>query len=293
MNTSGKRQVKAEARKANRHAVVLGGSLAGLLTARILSDHFEHVTLIERDAYLDTTETRRGIPQANHVHGLLARGREILEELFPGLQDELVAAGAPLLDMANEIAWYTPKGWGVRFPSDLMVLAFTRPLLDLHVRQCLAANSKVEILDNTDVVRLLPDLTSDRLAGVLICPRVSDSDRRVAKELRADLVVDTTGRASRALRWLEDIGYEAPEEICVDAHLAYASRLYRIPENFDRGWQCAYVQAAPPERKRGGILFKVEDNRWLLTLIGRAGEQPPSDEPGFMAFACSLQVPII
>ena len=293
MNTSGKRQVKAEAQKANRHAVVLGGSLAGLLTARILSDHFEHVTLIERDAYPDTTETRRGIPQANHVHGLLARGREILEELFPGLQDELVAAGAPLLDMANDIAWYTPKGWGVRFPSDLMVLAFTRPLLDLHVRRRLAANPKVQILDNTDVVRLLPDTTSNRLAGVLICPRVSESDRRVAKDLRADLIVDTTGRASRAPRWLEDIGFEAPEEIVIDAHLAYASRLYRIPENFSQDWECAYVQAAPPKRKRGAILFKVEDNRWLLTLIGRAGDQPPSDEPGFMEFACSLQVPII
>ncbi len=293
MNTSGKRQVKAETQNANRHAVVLGGSLAGLLTARILSDHFDRVTLIERDAYLETTETRRGIPQANHVHGLLARGREILEELFPGLQDELVAAGAPLLDMANEIAWFTPKGWGVRFPSDLMVLAFTRPLLDLHVRRRLATNTKVEILDNTDVVRLLPDSTENRLAGVLICPRVSETDRRVAQELRADLVVDTTGRASRAPRWLEDIGYEAPEEICVDAHLAYASRQYRIPENFDRGWECAYVQAAPPEHKRGAILFKVEDNRWLVTLIGRAGEQPPSDEPGFLEFARSLQVPII
>ena len=293
MHTSGKRQVKADAQNANRHAVVLGGSLAGLLTARILSDHFEHVTLIERDAYLDTTETRRGIPQANHVHGLLARGREILEELFPGLQDELVAAGAPLLDIANEFAWFTPKGWGVRFPSDLMILAFTRPLLDLHVRRRLSTNTKVEILDNTDVVRLLPDSKGNQLAGVLICPRVSEADRRVATELRADLVVDTTGRASRAPRWLEDIGYEAPEEIVIDAHLAYASRLYRIPENFNPGWQCAYVQPAPPKIKRGAILFKVEDHRWLLTLIGRAGDQPPSDEHGFLEFARSLQVSII
>ena len=293
MNTRGKHQVNAEAQNATGHAVVLGGSLAGLLTARILSDHFDHVTLIERDAYLDTTETRRGIPQANHVHGLLARGREILEELFPGLQDEMVAAGAPLLDIANEFAWFTPKGWGVRFPSDLKILAFTRPLLDLHLRRRIATNPKVEILDNTDVVRLLADPLADRLAGVLICPRVSEADRRVATELRADLVVDTTGRASRAPRWLEDVGYKAPEEIVIDAHLAYASRLYRIPENFNRGWQCAYVQAAPPERKRGAILFKVEDNRWLVTLIGRAGDQPPSDEPGFLEFACSLQVPII
>ena len=170
MNTRGKHQVEAPqnvARNAARHAVVLGGSLAGLLTARVLADHFDHVTLIERDPYLDTTETRRGTPQANHVHGLLARGREILEELFPGLQDELVAAGAPLLDIANEIAWFTPKGWGVRFPSDLMILAFTRPLLDLHVRRRVATNPKVEVLDNTDVVRLLADPVADRLAGVL------------------------------------------------------------------------------------------------------------------------------
>ena len=102
------------------------------------------------------SETRRGIPQANHVHGLLLRGRQVLEELFPGLQDEMIAAGAPVVDMANEIAWFTRAGWGVRFPSELKVLAFTRPLLDLHVRRRLAQNPKVEIMDNTDVLRLIP-----------------------------------------------------------------------------------------------------------------------------------------
>lgn len=289
MNTRAKHKVMTEARN-NRHAVVLGGSLAGLLTARVLSDHFERVTVIERDAYLDTTETRRGIPQANHVHGLLARGREILEQLFPGLQNQMIAAGAPLLDIANEIAWFTPAGWGVRFKSDLMILAFTRPLLDLHVRRRLAVNPKIKLLDNTDVLRLLPSSQPNQLAGVLICPRAAESDRRVAKVLRADLVVDTTGRASRAPRWLDDLGYEPPEEIVIDARLAYASRMYHIPENVDHGWQCAYVQPAPPDQKRGGILFKVEGNRWLLTLIGRAGDQPPSDELGFLEFARSLRV---
>src|SRR5918993_1262869 len=129
MNTRANRQVKTN----GQHAVVLGGSLAGLLAARVLADHFERVTLIERDAYPETSEARRGIPQANHVHGLLVRGRQILEEFFPGVQDEMIAAGAPVVDMANEIAWFTPAGWGIRFPSDLKVLAFTRPLLDLHV----------------------------------------------------------------------------------------------------------------------------------------------------------------
>ena len=293
MNTRGKQQVENNGPEQGRHAVVLGGSLAGLLAARILSDHFEKVTLIERDAYPETTEARRGIPQANHVHGLLMRGRQIVEELFPGVQDEMIAAGAPVVDIAKEIAWYTPKGWGVRFPSELKILSFTRPLLDLHVRRRLAQNPRVTILDNTDVLRLVRDSKPNHVAGVLICPRASETDRRVAKELRADLVIDTTGRASRAPRWLEDLGYEPPEEIFIDAQLAYASRLYYIPENFDGDWQCAYVQAAPPKRKRGAILFKVEDNRWLVTMLGRAGDRPPSDEEGFLDFARSLPVSTI
>ena len=91
MNTRGNGQVE----NGHSHAVVLGGSLAGLLAARILADHFDEVTVIERDAYTETTAARKGIPQANHVHGLLVRGRQILEELFPGVQDEMIAAGAP------------------------------------------------------------------------------------------------------------------------------------------------------------------------------------------------------
>ena len=110
MNTSSKRQANPDGQAQGRHAVVLGGSLAGLLAARVLSDHFDEVTLIERDAYTETAEVRRGIPQANHVHGLLLRGRQVLEEFFPGLQDEMIAGGVPLVDMANEVVWHTRAG---------------------------------------------------------------------------------------------------------------------------------------------------------------------------------------
>jgi len=277
----------------NNHAIVLGGSLAGLLAARVLADHFEKVTLIERDTYTETTETRRGIPQANHVHALLLRGRQILEQLFPGLQDEMIAAGAPLVDMAHDIAWLTPAGWGVRFPSELKVLTFTRPMLDLHVRKRLIKDTRITILDNTKVVALERQTNQDRLTGVLVADQHSDSDRVVGRSLTADLVVDTTGRGSVAPKWLNDIGYAKPEESIVDGHLAYASRLFKIPDESLVNWVCAIVQRAPPDRKRGGLVFCVEGNRWLVTLIGSGSDSPPADDAGFLEFARGLRSPVI
>ena len=276
---------------AGRHALVLGGSLAGLLAARVLSDHFDRVTIVERDPFPATASPRRGIPQANHVHALMPRGRLILEELFPGLHQEMMAAGAPLLVMGQDLAWLTPQGWGVRFESNLEVLSFTRPLLDLHVRRQLIADSRVRVMENTEIVRLLPGKQTERVAGALVRIHGENSDKVVEMQLTADLVVDATGRASRAPRWLEELGYAAPKETIINAHLGYASRLYRIPENFSADWKCAFVQAAPPERKRGGILFTVEGDRWLVTLIGGGRDYPPTDDAAFLEFARSLRAP--
>ena len=276
------------------HALVVGGSLAGLLAARVLSRHFERVTVVERDTFTDTAEARRGVPQARHVHALMLRGRMIVEELFPGLQAEMVAAGAPLIDMGREVAWLSPAGWGVRFHSDLPVLAFTRPLLDLHVRRRVAADSRVRILENTDVVRLVPDERNRGVAGAILRARSSGQGEAAGEEvLRADLLVDAAGRGSRAPQWLEELGYPAPQEIVVNSFRGYASRLYRIPAGRDADWRCVFLQAAPPEGKRGGILFPVEGDRWLLTLIGAARDYPPTDEAGFLEYARSLRSPVI
>lgn len=275
--------------KSSRDAIVLGGSLAGLLAARVLCDYFERVTLIERDSFPTSPEPRRGTPQANHVHALMPQGRLILEQLFPDLHKQMMADGAPLIDMASDVAWLTPQGWGVNFPSDLEVLAFTRPLLDLHVRRRLEANPRVRILQGTEIVKLI-DGHNDSIAGVVVRTTTTDA---VETKLYADLVVDATGRASRAPQWLSELGYPTVKETTVNAFLGYASRLYQTPEGFNADWKCAFVQAAPPERKRGGILFAVEGNRWLVTLIGGGRDYPPKDEVGFLDFARSLVVPVI
>ena len=77
-----------------RHAVVVGGSLAGMLAARVLSDHFDGVTLLERDDFPEAPAARKGLPQGRHVHVLPERGRAALERFLPGLTAELVRAGA-------------------------------------------------------------------------------------------------------------------------------------------------------------------------------------------------------
>ena len=117
-----------------RHAVVVGGSLAGMLAARVLADHFDAVTLLERDRFPETPTARKGLPQGRHAHAMLERGRRIMERLLPGLTGDLVRAGAALLDYTRDVAWMTPFGWYVRFPGDLRQLACTRDLIDWAVR---------------------------------------------------------------------------------------------------------------------------------------------------------------
>lgn len=281
----------SDASKTGGHAVVLGGSLAGLLAARVLAEHFQRVTVVERDPYPSDTTVRKGVPQASHVHALMRRGQQVLERLFPGLLEELLADGAHLVDVAGEVAWLTPAGWGTRFPSDLNIIGFTRPLLDLHVRRRLGWDPRVRILEETETLRLLPAARGGGgVCGILGRTRRPGS---IDAALRADLVVDATGRGSRAPRWLEELGYQAPVETVVNGFLGYASRLYRVPAGFTSNWKGAYVQLAPPEVTRGGIMLPVEDGRWLVTLLGGGRDYPPADEEGFLEFARSLPSPVI
>jgi 2-polyprenyl-6-methoxyphenol hydroxylase-like FAD-dependent oxidoreductase len=135
--------------------VVVGGSVAGMLAARILSDHFDRVTLLERDRFPETPATRKGLPQGRHAHGLLERGRRALERFLPGLTDELVRAGAEPLDFTRDVAWMSPCGWYVRFPGDLLLLSSTRDLIDWGVRRRVAALPNVRIRQGADVAGLI------------------------------------------------------------------------------------------------------------------------------------------
>jgi 2-polyprenyl-6-methoxyphenol hydroxylase-like FAD-dependent oxidoreductase len=273
-------------------ALVIGGSIAGLLAARVLADHFEQVTIIERDRFPGEPGPRKGIPQARHVHALLTRGHAILEQLFPGIDAQLAAAGAPRVDWGADVAWFGRQGWGVRFQSGIASRACSRDLLEWLVRSRLAANPRVRFRQGSEVVGLLASPDQTVVTGV----QVRDRDRSGGKSeqeeaLLASLVVDASGRSSRAPQWLEALGRTLPAETIINAYLGYASRWYRIPPNSSVDWKVLIVRAEPPDRTRGGVIFQVDAERWVVTLSGVGRDYPPTDEPGFLEFARSLPTP--
>jgi flavin-dependent dehydrogenase len=272
------------------HAIVIGGSMAGLLAARVLADHFERVTIVERDRLPGEPSPRKGVPQARHVHALLVRGRTILEQLFPGLEAELVAAGAIQLDVSADFLWLSPAGWGPRFPSGVVTVSLSRDLLEWSVRRRLAALGKARFVEECDAIDLLANADRSGVIGVRVQSRASADG---AQDLPADFVVDASGRGSRAPKWLTGFGYPAPRETTVTAFLGYSSRWYKMRRDRQTDWKAILLQTQPPHMARGGIVVPVEGERWLVTLGGYARDYPPTDEPGFIDFARSLRSPAI
>ena len=275
------------------HALVVGGSIAGLLAARVLSDHFAQVTIVERDWFPDGPEFRAGVPQSRHVHGLLGRGQALMESLFPGLIAELTDAGAAMLAWPADLLQLGLAGWSRRFRTNLTALTLSRHLLEWTIRRRVAALERVRFVTATEVVGLLASPDRRTVRGVRLRRRVRAAPGVTAvpgnEELAADLVVDASGRDSRASRWLEALGYQAPRESRVDAFVGYATRLYRPPGSFAADWRAILMRGIAPRDPRIGLLVPIEGDRWLVTLGGYARAYPPTDDAGFLAFARSLR----
>lgn len=254
------------------HAVVLGASMAGLLTARTLADFYDTVTVVERDSLPDDRVARRGVPQGRHLHGLLAAGAQAIEGMFPGVLDELVDDGAHHLDGTDLSQLHYDVGGHlmVRDGSAESVTAYlaTRPFLEDHVRGRLRGIPNVTILDEHYIVGLTSTPDHRRVTGA----RVVSSRTGEPITLTADLVVDASGRGARTPTWLEALGYERPREDRVVVHLTYTSQALRIAtdEPHEQGFLVGFV----PGRPRAVGLLHCEDDTWLLTVMGIAGAEP-------------------
>ena len=280
------------------HAVVIGGSMAGLLAARVLADSFARVTLVERDRFPDGPVFRAGVPQSRHAHILLLHGRLLLEQMFPGIVAELRVAGAENVNWPRDMLWLSPGGWSARYDG-IEMLTCSRELIEWTVRRRVAALPGMRFVERCDAVGLLPRADGAAVVGVRLRhrdvaanPEDADTAPPREEELAADLVADASGRDSQAPRWLEALGYPTPAQVTINPLLGYGSRYYARPADRNRGWQGALFSGTPTT-PRAAVLLPIEGNRWHVTVAGMGGDYPATDDAGFLEFLRGLRSPLL
>ncbi|TXS48869.1 NAD(P)/FAD-dependent oxidoreductase [Streptomyces sp. t39] len=281
------RTSRPASRNTARTAVVIGGGLAGMLAASALSAHADQVTVVERDSLPDGPHSRRSLPQAHHAHLLWSGGARAIESLLPGTTDRWLAAGARRIPLPTGLVSMSALGWFRRWPEMQFLIACSRDLLDWVVREQVVALPGVTVLQRTELLGLSG--TAARVRGVRV--RTEDGEERV---LDADLVVDASGRGSRAPEWLRSLGVDEVTEEKVDSGLAYASRLFRAPAGAEH-FPVVNVQADAREPRPGrtATIVPLEGGRWLVTLSGTRGGQPTGAADEFENFARSVRHPVV
>jgi 2-polyprenyl-6-methoxyphenol hydroxylase-like FAD-dependent oxidoreductase len=272
--------------------VVLGGGFAGLVTAGALTEFYERVTVVERDPIPAQGENRRGVPQGRHTHNLLPGGARALEEVFPGILAEMVADGAVDANMFVNYRFYV-GGPLPQAPIGAPTVQATRPFYERHLRRRLADRDGVRLLFGADVLGLEADEARTRFTGVRVATEGAGGTGTGEETLAADLIVDAMGRGSRTPVWLEELGYPRPEEVRLDAEVAYASRTVAFGEA-DRARVGHLVGGNVNRIPRGILLLAVENGGFLLTLNGTGpANRPPADDAEWREFLTTAAPPDI
>ncbi|MFG2141078.1 FAD-dependent oxidoreductase [Streptomyces sp. NPDC048650] len=266
-------------------AVVIGGGYAGLVTARVLADHFAEVLVLERDPVETDTGVHPHAPQGYHAHAMLAKGAETLEKLFPGLRAELQDLGAPVFDYGERINFLLPTGFAPPVTMGVRVQSFTRDELERRLRHKVLDLPAVTLLAATRC----EGVTMSR-PGRMDRVRYRTEGAEQSTEVTADLVVDASGRSTSIDQWLTAARLPVPAAATVKARITYASTIFDRSEEDERDFDVAYQMAFAPDVTRGGVLLAVENNRWMCSLFGFE-HLPPTDDAGYLDFARTLGNP--
>ncbi len=270
-------------KRIGEHAIVIGASMGGLLAARALSDFFTTVTIIERDAFPVGDVPRKGVPQGRHTHGLLARGRAVLEEFFPGYSNEVVTESGGLLgDIANDVMWLGHNVALAQGKSELIGLLASRPVLEGHVRRRVLKLANVRAIENCAVQGLVTGASRDRVNGVRV-----HIDGKDEETIDADLVVDASGRGSASPTWLEELGYQRPADEKVEIGIGYMTRTYRRKPG-ELGGKLGIVIAGSAPNWRNGVILALENDTWTVSVGGFLGDDAPASDAEFLAYLATL-----
>ncbi|MBW5447636.1 hypothetical protein GE107_16380 [Cohnella sp. CFH 77786] len=265
-------------------AIVIGGSIAGLLAARVLADFFEEIVIVEADEPPEGAQPRNKVPQGHHSHVLLERGQNILESMFPGMIQELIRNGSIVTDFTRDLEWFHFGEWKQRFPSGIQGVQQTRPFLEQHIRGRVALIPQVSVQYRSRVTGMILSDDRSRVQGV----KVRSESSQHEEEILADLVVDAGGAGSHTLKWL---GAEQDTSEVVPIELFYATRYYTT-DWVDRGWTNLMISARLPESPYAGVVLPFENQIIGVTLGGYLRE-PPRTEADFEQIARMLPQPHI
>ncbi|WP_327005071.1 FAD-dependent oxidoreductase [Dactylosporangium sp. NBC_01737] len=262
-----------------RRAVVLGGSMAGLMAARVLSDHADEVVIIERDDTDVTAGPRPGVPQGSQVHALLPAGQVQLDRWWPDFTERAIAAGAPdegrtdaKIFINDELRVTTEP------PPEKPILITTRPFLEAQVRLRVLESPKVRMVYGRAEGLLFADDPDGGVAGARYAP-AGDGE---AVELQADLVVDAMGRSSKLNDWLEERGWPRAPMQRMPIKLNYASALFQRDPAVSDTW-IAISQTTPAKDRvaRIGGVSSVEGDRWIVLVAGYDDDRPSREVDDF------------
>ncbi|WP_051942847.1 FAD-dependent oxidoreductase [Streptacidiphilus rugosus] len=265
--------------------MIVGGSFAGLVAARVLADHFDEVVLVEQDEVTDETGVHPHTPQGHHAHAMLARGAEVLEGLFPGLRAELARLGAPVYEYGERINFLLPTGFAPRCETGVLIQSFTRGTLERTLRRRVLESPRVVALSSVRCEALV-SARAGAVTGVRYRPVGGGGESVV---LDADLVVDASGRAGGLDERLGALGVVVPAPRVLDGRVTYAS--LNFPRTRTADFDVAYQMTFAPGIARGGVLVAVEGDRWTCSLLGHKDQAPPVDAAGYLGFARSLGNP--
>lgn len=267
----------------SENALVCGASIAGLLAAKVLSDFYNAVTVVERDKLPDGTYQRRGVSQGRHLHQMLSRGVPYIVDLFPGLLEELEAAGAIVLDSPDDPALFHLGVGDVVFcrsgrftrSEGIVVFLASRPLLEGIIRRRVQSIANVTFMDGHDVAEMVID-PAGRVTGARVVERGTGQGLVVT----TDLVIDATGRSARTPAFLEANGYQRPPERRYTIDLSYSSQFFRLPPGALA--ERAVLEIPTLDRPEGFGLLPYEGGTVIATVIGFAGRKTPNDLPGLL-----------
>ena len=283
-----RRETASKSHYLGERAIVAGGGIVGLSAARALSDRFRQVMILDRDELPDGATPRPGVPQGKHPHGLLVGGLKALEQLFPGIGDELSRAGAVLIDRGFDWLYEIPgqNPWP-RVKLGQPTHSMTRPLLELTLRRQVERLSNVKVQGRCRVLSITGESKTGAATGIFY--RTPDGK---VETLQADLIIDASGNGSLTLEFLKASGRRAPNETSIGINVHYASALFDHADIRDN-YKIAYTFPNAPEDSRGGLILPAENGSYQVVLLGRGEDIPPINETEFRGFAEELWTPTI